>query len=317
MVQLSENLDARPTMTVKWLFWSINSDTADFLFSIFNWISVAGAFAVFIGVFLVFLITPVREVFAAGKVADASKAASNAAAVAYAAGETAGSAQAGLIVAEAKIKDSEKKIAEANEKAAEATRDAARLGVRIEQLPTFVAEKEAQLNKLAALMSKSSAELDQARQAAQASQAKAEAALAALRKDSAGRTLTNKQNQKISALLSGKSLPHIFVQSDPGDVEAFPYAMQILSALKSAGLDAEYQPWPTTFMWLNEPGVFVVTAGAVPKDQSELLRGALNAAGLDAKDAKASEDFAPKPSGPGRLSILVWKRPLPKATPAQ
>jgi hypothetical protein len=304
-------------MTVKWLFWSLSSEKADFLFALFNWVSVLGAFTVFVGVFLVFLITPVREVFSAGKVADAAKAASDAAAAAYSAGETAGSAQAGLVAAQAKIKSAEKNIAEANERAAEATRDAARLGVRIEELPTFVAKKEAQLTKLAEAMTRSGAELDRARQAAQSSQAKAEAALDALRKESGSRTLTKNQSEKIAASLRGRAFSPVFVQSDPGDVEAYPYAMQILSALTSAGLRAEYQPWPTTFMWFNEPGVFVVTSGNVPKEQSEALRDALNAAGVDAKEAQTSGDMSPKAPLPGRLSVVVWRHPPPKAAASE
>ena len=65
---------AAPVTTIKWLIWRVSSERADFLFAIFNWASVLGAFIVFAGVFLIFSITSVREVFAAGKVAEAAKA---------------------------------------------------------------------------------------------------------------------------------------------------------------------------------------------------------------------------------------------------
>jgi hypothetical protein len=97
------NTVANPVSTAKWFIWSVSSETADLLFACFNWVSVAGAFIVFAGVFLVFSITPIREVFAAGKVADAAKAASDAAGKAYSAGLQAGNAQADVDAAKAEL----------------------------------------------------------------------------------------------------------------------------------------------------------------------------------------------------------------------
>jgi hypothetical protein len=112
-------------------------------------------------------------------------------------------------------------------------------------------------------------------------------------------------------MLRGKISIKINVQNDPGDVEAYPFAQQILEALKSAGITSELQPWPTMFTWFNDPGVFVVTAGEVDKGQVDLLLKALNAAGLNARLAQRSEDMSPKPPAPGWVSVVIWKRPLP------
>lgn len=208
--------------------------------------------------------------------------------------------------------DTAVELAKANEKAATATKAAAELGVKVDQLPSYVAEKEKQLNDLATSMKQNQVALDRARESAQISQTKAETALATLRKESQGRTLSNSEREIIIKSLKGQKFPTVFVQSDSGDIEAFPYAMEIMSALQHADIKTEYQPWPSTFMWINEPGIFVVTSGAVPKEQSEALKNALNAAGLGAKLASTSEDMAPKPPLPGRLSILIWKKALPK-----
>lgn len=202
-------------------------------------------------------------------------------------------------------------VAQANERAADATKDAARLGLKVDALPAFVSEKENALNALAERMNRSGAELGQARKDAQASQLKAEAALQTLRKESEGRFLTEAQTQTIISTLRGKLTIPLTIQSDPGDVEAYPFAKQILEAVKLAGISGEYQPWPTIFAWFNEPGLFVVVAGDVPRAQVNLLLEALRAAGLHPEEAQATAQMVPAPALPGRVSILVWKRPPP------
>jgi hypothetical protein len=207
--------------------------------------------------------------------------------------------------------DTDSRLAHLNKQAAEATSLAAQLGVKVDALPTFVAEKERILTSLAAQMTTTAAALDRASEEAKASQAHAEAALESFRREAGPRVLSDAQSKMIVSILHNKISMKVTVQSDPGDVEAYPFAQQILGSVKLAGIDSEWQPWPTLFTWFNEPGVFVVTSGEVDKRQADLILAALNAAGLDAKPAHTSEDRAPKPPTPGSLSIVVWKRPPP------
>jgi hypothetical protein len=200
-------------------------------------------------------------------------------------------------------------VADANERAAKATNEAARLGVKVDALPAFVSEKERQVNALAEEMRKSSAELDAARIAAQTSQAKAEAALTTFRKEAGSRSLDAQTRARFVEALRGKMKVPVFVRSVANDRESFTYAEQWLQALKSADVQASYNPWGLTGYLTLEPGAPDVIVIEFGKGADALAKPLLEA--LSAANVPASRD-PEESSGPPSVSLLI----APKSPPS-
>jgi hypothetical protein len=59
---------ANPVQTVNWFMWRISSVTADLLFSLFNWLLVFSALAVFVGTIGAVTLSGVRELFTNGRI---------------------------------------------------------------------------------------------------------------------------------------------------------------------------------------------------------------------------------------------------------
>lgn len=215
-------------------------------------------------------------------------------------------------IANKQVADLTLRSEEASRGAANATLLAARLGVKVDTLPSFVSKKEDELNTLADRMKKGSAALDKARTDAQASESKAEDALKAFRAEAGARSLTSEQRSKLIAAIKGKITMKIKVESVTGDVESYPYAMQLLSAMKEAGIKAEYQPFPTPFFWFNDPGVFVWHGGPTGKASGAILLQALKSAGIEATD---SESDAVGPQEPTWLDLVIWAKKPPAPVP--
>lgn len=195
-------------------------------------------------------------------------------------------------------------IATLNGKAADAAANAAKLGVTVDNLHAFEEEKQksaddqiaafkkfaanqvAQTDAVIAELERDKARLDQARRDAQVAANAAEIALAAFRKEAEPRSMSAAQRSLFIAAIKGK-FRSIIVESIPnlGD-DSYLYAMEVIDALKAAGVDAKYQQFPVPFKSIQQmpgsPGLYVWEIGEAARITGRAVLSAFAAAGIAA-----------------------------------
>jgi hypothetical protein len=219
-------------------------------------------------------------------------------------------------------------IAMLNLTAQNAAHSAAELGVKVDELPSFVEKKErelrdqtdafrvfAQIQKqhvdaVVADLNKQRAVLAKLRAEAQAAAKHAEEELVAFRKESAPRGITPLQRQRFVEAVRGK-VKEVVVQSVENDPEGYAYAHELVAVLKSAEVDARYQVFHSLFRWIEEapgaPGLVIDEAGEDSKAPGDALMQAFLSAHIPAtKYIEPPESLFTK-----GLALIVAPKPLP------
>lgn len=220
-------------------------------------------------------------------------------------------------------------IALLSNQAAEATLKAGKLGVTVDNLHAFVEEKEksaaeqidafrkfagnekVQTEALITELAHDKASLDQMRRDAQAAARSAETTLAAFRKETSPRSMSADQRRLFIGAIKGK-IGSVIVESlpDRGD-DSYPYALEIVAALKAAGVDAKYQIFPIVFFSIlqksGDPGLIVWEFGEAATAPGHSVLSAFAAAGIAAGEALQPLEGNATP----HVVIVVAPRPLP------
>jgi hypothetical protein len=220
-------------------------------------------------------------------------------------------------------------IAEARKQAAQATQKAGQLGATVDQLPNFVAQKETEINRQASsfkefadqtiqrdaktieAMKRGVVELNHARSDSQAAQTAAREALAAFRREAGSRTFQPAQQAAFIKAIRGK-IESTVVQTVANDQEAYLYATEIMAALKSAGVNATYNPLsPVLFLTPKRrgaPDIVVFYYNDSTSDQGKSVVAAFKAAGISADSQfmkmAGTENYP-------NVNILVTPKPPP------
>jgi hypothetical protein len=188
-----------------------------------------------------------------------------------------------------------------------------RIAATIEELHRVAGDEKRETDSIIGELGKDRADLDKARTDALRAAEAAEAALTTFRNEAGSRFLTSDQRTKLIAALRGRMLMPLRVESAPGDVEAYPYAMQFVDAVRAAGLKADWGPFPSPFYWMNGPGVYVWEGGEGSKKSGEALLQALRAAGIEAQEAVLPKDDAAQVKV-SWLALVIWhQKPPPPA----
>jgi hypothetical protein len=206
--------------------------------------------------------------------------------------------------------------------AQQAAAKAGSLGVTVGTLDQTVRQETARADVLShettatvSALDRDRADLDRARVDAQASETKAVAALETIRKEGGSRTLTAAQRAKLAAVLRGALTLSVPVESVAGDVEAYPYAIQLRDALRDAKATSEWQAFPYPFVWFNEPGIYVWEGGGSrAKREGDALLRALKSVGINADEADTPKDLG-GPTPADFLALVVWYRKPPTPVP--
>jgi hypothetical protein len=202
----------------------------------------------------------------------------------------------------------EGKIAKDDRIAKEASDEAGRLGVDLGNLHDFVDKKDESAKRLIAELRRDRDELAKESSEAKAADLSAKAQIAELRKEF-GRGFTPKQRAAFIKSIRGK-LQSVNIQSVPNDTGGYQYAMDIVSALKDADVNATFGEFSIVRRLRIErgtPSLLLDEFGEDGKAAGHALKEASDAAEQPAQEVAETDD-------PNHHGVAIIVAPMPPPT---